>query len=106
MDDRQWGFIEECLKAPGLRAVVVCTEKPVVDWTPAQAQALFRHPRTEFVREHWSYHAEEQGRLLRLLFEWKAKGPRRECLLLCGGTRSGVDTALTATAPQPTQPRI
>ena len=94
VSDIQWDHIEETLKNPELRALVVAVERPLVEESPAEAKKRARRPETVAVKERWAYNSKLLVRLLTMLFDWKRSAEGNELTLINGGLCVGVETEI------------
>ena len=80
---------------PKMHSLIVACEQPVVWYRNEDAKKLVSDPRRVgngsaiLIKNSFSYHVEDCGKLLTLLFAWKQKYPGRDVLLLCGSAGMG-----------------
>ncbi|GMH89857.1 hypothetical protein TrST_g9248 [Triparma strigata] len=81
---------------PKMHSLVVCCEQPIVWHRHEDAKKFVSDPRrvgngsAKVIKNSFSYHIEDCGRLLSLLFAWKQKHPGRDVLILCSSAGTGV----------------
>ncbi|GMH50454.1 hypothetical protein TL16_g00775 [Triparma laevis f. inornata] len=81
---------------PKMHSLVVCCEQPIVWHRYEDAKKFVSDPRrvgngsAKVIKNSFSYHIEDCGRLLSLLFAWKQKYPGRDVLILCSSAGTGV----------------
>jgi hypothetical protein len=93
----QWKALNRALASPGLKTLIVGSEYPLLDDSPIDARAkVASSPTLAKLRRRWPYNGQELQKLLAKLFEWKQEQgePYREVVLLCGGLRCALDTAI------------
>jgi hypothetical protein len=93
----QWKALNRALASPGLKTLIVGSEYPLLDDSPVDARAkVTSSPTMAKLRRRWPYNGIELQKLLTTLFEWKSEqgSPYREVVLLCGGLRCALDTAI------------
>ena len=94
ISDIQWDHIQETLKNPECRALLVCIERPLVEESPAEAKKKARRPETVAVKERWAYNSKELTRILTMLSEWKTSKEGNGLLIVSGGLRIGGETKI------------
>ena len=92
-------------QTPRLHNLIVSSEIPIIWHAPEDAKKFVSDPRrvnngsAKIIKASFSYHVEDCGKLLTLLFAWKQKYPGRDVLIVCGtgdmGPCSTVVTDLT-----------
>ena len=89
---------------PCMHSLVICCEQPIVWHRHEDAKKFVSDPRrvgngsAKVIKNSFSYHIEDCGRLLVLLFAWKQKYPGRDVLILCSSAGTGVfNTEITDT---------
>jgi phosphodiesterase/alkaline phosphatase D-like protein len=96
LGEQQWSALEAFFAEAGERGaatVFLVASVPVVHFSPFIANSLDWVPGSKGtdVRDRWSVaaFAKERERLLALLFEWQAKDPRRQVVILSGDVHVG-----------------
>ena len=89
---------------PRMHSLIICCEQPIVWHRHEDAKKFVSDPRrvgngsAKVIKNSFSYHIEDCGRLLVLLFAWKQKYPGRDVLILCSSAGTGVfNTEITDT---------
>ena len=98
ISDSQWRTIDRALADPSLLVLIVGSERPLVERSPAEARALVAKPEAQHVRDTLAYNSHELERLLGALFAWQAADETatqaRKISLLAGGLGAGLETRI------------
>ena len=94
-----WSEFELLLTVSTVRALVVCTEFPVVEMdkaTTISTRCGGEHNHTPFhnCNSTWALNEAQQKKILEMLFNWKKREKHRQVLILSGGLCHGLDTVI------------
>ena len=91
LSDKQWQDFEVFMSNPDLRAVILGSETPFIGEKPAATRK-----KVENISDHWYFNEEELLRLVKICFDWKAKGDgMHDLIFIAGDIHCGVTTILT-----------
>lgn len=89
---KQKAAIEKAFAEEGLTCMLVCSEIPFVGDPPDAIKQKAK--KFTFLKDHWPYEIEELTWLLDLCFDWKAKTPGRDVIMVGGDIHVSVDSLI------------
>ena len=97
LSDKQWQAFENFMSNPDLRAVILGSETPFIGEEPAETRKKVENiSDLIFLKDHWYFNEEELLRLVKICFDWKAKGNGiHDLIFIAGDIHCGVTTILT-----------
>ena len=97
LSDKQWQDFEVFMSNPDLRAVILGSETPFIGEEPAETRKKVENiSDLIFLKDHWYFNEEELLRLVKICFDWKAKGDgMHDLIFIAGDIHCGVTTILT-----------
>ena len=91
LSDKQWQDFEVFMSNPELRAVILGSETPFIGEEPAETRKKVENiSDLIFLKDHWYFNEEELLRLVKICFDWKAKGDgMHDLIFIAGGIHCG-----------------